>query len=69
MQGIETQCFPTSKEIPDMEITKRGIGISLLGHILLVDYLEKSGTITAMYYVAFIDKMKQQLVYKRRSKL
>jgi hypothetical protein len=37
--------------------------------ILLVDYLKKSATITAKNYVAFLDKMKQQLVFKRRSKL
>jgi histone-lysine N-methyltransferase SETMAR len=30
--------------------------------ILLVDYLEKVATITAKYYVAFLDKLKQQLV-------
>jgi hypothetical protein len=30
--------------------------------ILLVDYLEKSATIMAEYYVALLDKLKQQLV-------
>jgi hypothetical protein len=37
--------------------------------ILLVDYLEKGATITAEYYVALLDKMKQQLVSKRPGKL
>jgi hypothetical protein len=37
--------------------------------ILLVDYLEKGATITAKYYVALLCKMKQQLVFKRRSNL
>jgi histone-lysine N-methyltransferase SETMAR len=36
---------------------------------LLVDYLEKSATITAKYYVALLDKLKQQLVSKHRGKL
>jgi hypothetical protein len=37
--------------------------------ILLIDYLEKGATITAKYYVALLDKLKQQLVSKRREKL
>jgi hypothetical protein len=37
--------------------------------ILLVDYLEKGATITAEYYVALLDKLKQQLVSKPSSKL
>jgi hypothetical protein len=37
--------------------------------ILLVDYLEKGATITAKYYVALLDKLKQQLVCKLRGKL
>jgi hypothetical protein len=37
--------------------------------ILLVDYLEKDATITAKYYVVLLDKLKQQLVSKRRGKL
>jgi hypothetical protein len=37
--------------------------------IFLVDYLGKVATITAEYYFALIDKLKQQLVSKRRSKL
>jgi transposase len=37
--------------------------------ILLVDYLEKGATITAKYYVALLEKLKQQLVSKRRGKL
>jgi histone-lysine N-methyltransferase SETMAR len=36
---------------------------------LLVDYLEKGATITAKYYVALLDEMKQQLVSKPQSKL
>jgi hypothetical protein len=37
--------------------------------IFLVDYLEKGENITAKYYVALLDKLKQQLVSKRRGKL
>jgi transposase len=37
--------------------------------ILLVDYLEKDATITAKYCVALLNKLKQQLVSKRRGKL
>jgi hypothetical protein len=37
--------------------------------ILPVDYLEKGATITAKYHVAFLDKLKQQLVSKRGGKL
>jgi hypothetical protein len=37
--------------------------------ILLVDYLEKGAAIMAKYYVALLDKLKQQLVSKRRGKL
>jgi hypothetical protein len=37
--------------------------------ILLLDYLEKGAKITAKYYIALLDKPKQQLVSKRRGKL
>jgi hypothetical protein len=37
--------------------------------ILPVDYKEKGATITAKYYVALLDMLKQQLVSKRRGKL
>jgi hypothetical protein len=37
--------------------------------ILLVDYLENGAIITAEYYVALLDKLKQQVVSKRRGKL
>jgi hypothetical protein len=37
--------------------------------ILLVDYLENYATITAKYYTALLNKLKQQLPSKRRSKL
>jgi hypothetical protein len=37
--------------------------------ILLVDCLERGATITAEHYVAFLDKMIHQLVFKRRGKL
>jgi histone-lysine N-methyltransferase SETMAR len=36
--------------------------------ILLVDYLERGATITTKYYVALLNKMKQQLVSKRQGK-
>jgi hypothetical protein len=36
---------------------------------MFVDYLENGATITAKYYVALLDKLKQQLVSKRRGKL
>jgi hypothetical protein len=32
--------------------------------ILLVDYLEKGATTTAKYCIAFLDKLKQQVVFK-----
>jgi hypothetical protein len=35
---------------------------------LLIDYLEKGATITAKYYVTFFDKLKEQVVSKRRCK-
>jgi hypothetical protein len=37
--------------------------------ILLLDYLEKDAAITAKYYIALLDKLKQQLVSKRQDKL
>jgi hypothetical protein len=37
--------------------------------ILLVDYLEKFATITTKYYVALLDKLKQQLVSKHQGNL
>jgi hypothetical protein len=37
--------------------------------ILRVDYLERGATIMAKYYIALLDKMKQQLVSKHRGKL
>lgn len=36
--------------------------------ISLVDYLEQGAAIMAKYYVALLDKLKQQLVSKRRGK-
>jgi hypothetical protein len=36
--------------------------------ILFVDYLENGVTITAKYYIALLDKLKQQLVSKHRDK-
>jgi histone-lysine N-methyltransferase SETMAR len=36
---------------------------------LLVDYLQKGATIMAKYYVELLNKLKQQLVSKRRGKL
>jgi histone-lysine N-methyltransferase SETMAR len=36
---------------------------------LLVDYLYKGAAIMAKYYVALLDKLKQQVVSKRRGKL
>jgi hypothetical protein len=59
---METQWFSMCKEV-----IRQGDGICLLGQdgILLVDYLEQGATITAKYYVALLDKLKQQLVSKR----
>jgi hypothetical protein len=37
--------------------------------ILLVHFLEKATTIMAKYYIALLDKLKLQLVSKRRGKL
>jgi hypothetical protein len=37
--------------------------------MLLVDYLGKGGTITAKYCVALLDKLKTQLISRRRCKL
>jgi hypothetical protein len=37
--------------------------------ILLVDYLEKGSIIMAKYYVALLNKLKQQLVLKCQGKL
>jgi hypothetical protein len=36
---------------------------------LLVDHLEKAAAITAQYYVALLNKLKQQLVSKHQGKL
>jgi hypothetical protein len=36
---------------------------------LLVDYLEKGATIMAEYYIALLNKLKQQLVSKRQGML
>jgi hypothetical protein len=47
----------SSKEMASVFWDKNGI--------LLVDHLKKSATITAKYYVALLDKLKQQLVSKR----
>jgi hypothetical protein len=66
---METQWFPTSKEVQDAEVIKQGVGICLLGQdgILLVDFLEKGATITAKNYVAFLNEMKLQLASKKDS--
>jgi hypothetical protein len=50
---------------------KQGAGICLLGKRwnLVVCYLEKGATITAKYYNALLNKLKQQLVSKCRGKL
>jgi transposase len=39
------------------------------GGILFVGYLEMGEIITAKYFVAFIDKLRQQLISKHRGKL
>jgi hypothetical protein len=36
---------------------------------LVTDYLEKGAMIMTKYYIAFLDKLKQQLVSKHRGKL
>jgi hypothetical protein len=36
---------------------------------LFVDYLQEGATVTAKYYVALLDRLKQQLVSKYRGKL
>jgi hypothetical protein len=36
--------------------------------MFFVDYLEKGATITAKYYVALLNKLKEQLVSKHRGK-
>jgi hypothetical protein len=65
---METQRFPSFKEIQDTEVIKQAVGVCLWDRdrILLVDYLEKVvATIMAKYYVELLDKLKQQLVSKR----
>jgi hypothetical protein len=37
--------------------------------ILLVNYLKKGATITAGYYIALLNKLKQQVISKCRDKL
>jgi hypothetical protein len=37
--------------------------------ILPVDYLQKGATIMAKYHIALVNRLKQQLVFKRRGKL
>jgi hypothetical protein len=60
-----------SKEVQDIEVTKNVIRICLLEQRrnFAVDYLEKGATIMAKYCVALLNKLKQQLVSKRRDKL
>jgi hypothetical protein len=63
------QRFPASKEVQvqDTEVFKQGVGIFPMGQngMLLVPYLEKGATITARYYIALLNKLKQHLVSKR----
>jgi hypothetical protein len=68
---MEARWFPTSKEVQDAEIIKQGVGICLLGQdgILLVDFLENCATITVKYYVALLEKLKLQLIFKLRGTL
>jgi hypothetical protein len=71
-QGMMTQWFPAFEEFQDTEVIKQAMSASFFWDkdwILLVDYLEKCATITADYYVALLDKLKQQLVSKHRGKL
>jgi hypothetical protein len=65
-----------SKKVQDTEVIKQGLACLPSAFwdkdgILLVDYeyLEKGAAITAKYYVALLDKLKQQLVSKCRGKL
>jgi histone-lysine N-methyltransferase SETMAR len=68
---METQWFSESKEFQDTEVIKQVVGVCHLGQRwnFFVDYLGKGAAITAKYYVTLLDKLKQQLVSKRRGKL
>jgi hypothetical protein len=58
---METQRFPTSKEVQSTEVIKQGVCVRLSSGTkmeLLVDNLERDATTTAEYYVALADKLK-----------
>jgi hypothetical protein len=64
---LERQWLVASKEVHYPKVIKEIMLVSVFwdkGEILFVNYLEKCATITARYYVALLDKLKQ-LVSKR----
>jgi hypothetical protein len=68
---METQWFPSSKEVQDTEDIKQGVGVCLLGQSwnFACRLSGKCATITAKYCFALLDKLKQQLISKRLGKL
>jgi hypothetical protein len=66
VEGMETWWFSASKEVQDTESS---------GKVLTSVFCDKDGilesgaTILAKYYIALLDKLKQQLVSKHRGKL
>jgi hypothetical protein len=68
---METQWFPVSKKFKTQKSSSKVLASVFWDKsgIFLVDYLKKCTTITAKYYVALIDKLKQQLTSKSRGML
>jgi hypothetical protein len=68
---METQSFPTSKEVQDTEVIKQDFSVCLLGQgwNFACRLPGKGATITAKPYIALLDKLKQLLDSKRRGKL
>jgi hypothetical protein len=62
---------PRPKKFKTQKLSGKVLAFVFWGQdgILLVDYLEKGATITVEYCVALLDKLKQQLISKRRGKL
>jgi hypothetical protein len=54
--------YPCPKKFKKKKSSSKALASAFWDGILPVNYLERGATILAKYYVALLDKMKQQLV-------
>ena len=58
-----------AKEVQDTTICWQGDGHSILGRIIMLDFLPKRSTITGVYYANLLDQLRTAICEKHRGKL